>query len=67
MGDVLASKGERDRSHIAMDDEADVRRWLRHLGVTKPELQRAVDKVGNSVTAVRKQLRLETESSRERS
>jgi hypothetical protein len=63
MGDVLASKGERDRSHIAMDNEADVRRWLKHLGVTKPELQRAVDKVGNSVAAVRKQLRLETQLS----
>jgi Protein of unknown function (DUF3606) len=67
MGDVLASKGERDRSHIAMDDEADVRRWLKHLGVTKPVLQRAVDKVGNSVAAVRKQLRLETESFQSRS
>jgi hypothetical protein len=67
MGDVLASKGERDRSHIAMDDEADVRRWLKHLGVTKPELRHAVDKVGNSVAAVRKQLGLETESSQQRS
>jgi hypothetical protein len=63
MGDVLASKGERDRSHIAMDDEAEVRRWLRHLGVTKSELQGAVDKVGNSVAAVRKQLGVKTESS----
>jgi hypothetical protein len=58
MGDVLASKGERDRCHIAMDNEAEVRRWLKHLGVTKSELQRAVDKVGNSVVAVRKQLGL---------
>jgi len=56
MGDVLASKGERDRSHIAMHDKAEVRRWLRHFGVTKSELQRAVEKVGNSVVAVRKQI-----------
>jgi hypothetical protein len=61
MGDVLASKGERDRSHIAMQDEADVRRWLKHLGVTRSELQRAVDKVGNSVVAVRKQMGLQAE------
>ena len=45
MGDVLASKGERDRSHIAMHDKAEVRRWLRHFGVTKSELQRAAEKV----------------------
>jgi hypothetical protein len=50
-----------------MDNEADVRRWLRHLGVTKPELQRAVDKVGNSVAAVRKQLGREIEPSQSRS
>jgi Protein of unknown function (DUF3606) len=55
MGDVLASKGERDRSDIAMQDKAGVRRWLRHFGVTKNELKSAVEKVGNSVVAVRKQ------------
>jgi hypothetical protein len=49
MGDVLASKGERDRSHIATQDKAEIRRWLRHFG-GKNELQRAVDKVGNSLS-----------------
>jgi Protein of unknown function (DUF3606) len=58
MGDVLANKGERDRSHIAMHDRAEVRRWLKYLGVTESELQCAVDKVGNSVAAVRKQMGL---------
>jgi Protein of unknown function (DUF3606) len=52
MGDVLASKGERDR----MQDKAAVRRSLRHFGVTKNQLQRAVGKIGNSVVAVRKQM-----------
>jgi hypothetical protein len=47
MGDVLASKGKRDSSHIAMQDKAEICRWLRHFGVTKNELQRAVEKVGN--------------------
>jgi Protein of unknown function (DUF3606) len=61
MGDVLASKGERDRSHIATQDEAKVRRWLKHFGVTRSELQGAIDKVGNSVVAVRKQLGLDGE------
>ena len=66
MGDVLASKGERDRSHIAMQVTAEVLYWLKHFGVTKDELQCAVDKVGNSVAAVRKQLGLngEAESAR---
>ena len=66
MGDVLASKGERDRSHIAMQVETEVRYWLKHFGVTKDELQCAVEKVGNSVVAVRKQLGLngEAESAR---
>jgi hypothetical protein len=58
MGDVLASKGEHDRSHIAMQDRAEVRHWLKHFGVTEVELKCAVDKVGNSVVAVRKQLGL---------
>jgi hypothetical protein len=36
MGDVLASKGDRDSSsHIAVQDKAEVRRWLRYFGVTK--------------------------------
>ena len=66
MGDVLASKGERDRSHIAMQVPDEVRYWVKHFGVTRNELQCAVDKVGNSVAAVRKQLGLngEAESAR---
>lgn len=68
MGDVPASKGERDRSHIATQDKAEVRRWLRHFGVPKNELKLAVDKVGNSVVAVRKQMGLDckTQPLRER-
>jgi hypothetical protein len=30
--------------------------WTHQLGVTREELQRAVDKVGNSAAAVRKEL-----------
>ena len=59
MSDILACKGERDRSHIAMHDKAEVRHWTRHLGVSASDLQSAVDKVGNSVAAVRKQMGLE--------
>jgi len=44
------------RNHIAMGEELEVKYWTKHLGVTREELQRAVDKVGNSAAAVRKEL-----------
>jgi Protein of unknown function (DUF3606) len=50
------AKDFRSRSHIEMDDEAAVRSWIKRLKITKDELQCAVDKVGNSVVAVRKQI-----------
>ena len=34
------------RNLIAMDDEFEVKYWTKHLGVSRDELQRAVDKVG---------------------
>jgi hypothetical protein len=34
----------------------EVKYWTKALGVTSEELQKAVEKVGNSVAAVRKQL-----------
>ena len=49
-------KDSRSRRKIAMNDPATVRRWMKHLKVTKVELQCAVGKVGNSVAAVRKQI-----------
>jgi hypothetical protein len=55
---VQAAKDRRFRNQIAMDDAAAVRRWIKHLGVTQYELQSAVDKAGNSVVAVRKQIGL---------
>jgi hypothetical protein len=58
MSDDLLDKGQRDRSRIAMDQSHEVQYWTRHLGVTKDELQRAVDKVGNSAAAGRKELGL---------
>jgi hypothetical protein len=52
------TKSGRSRSHIDINDPAAVRRWSRHLRLTKIELLSAVDKVGNSVVAVRKQVNL---------
>jgi Protein of unknown function (DUF3606) len=58
MGDGLLDKGQRDRGHIAMGQSHEVQYWTKHLGISKDELRRAVDKVGNSAAAVRKELRL---------
>jgi hypothetical protein len=58
MGDDLLDKGQRDRSHIAMGQSHEVQYWTKHLGVTKEQLRRAIDKVGNSAAAVRKEMGL---------
>ena len=39
-----------------MSEEYEVQYWTKHFGISREELQRAVDKVGNSAGAVRKQL-----------
>ena len=55
MADNLTKTAKPDRSKIAMGKEHEVK-YSKHLGVSKEELQRAVDKVGHSVVAVKKQL-----------
>ena len=56
MADNLVNRGQPDRSLINMGEEHEVKYWTKHLGVSRDELQLAIDKVGNSATAVRKQL-----------
>ena len=56
MADRLAVKGQQDRCHIVMNTDDEVRYWTRHLGVTREALQKAIEKVGNSAAAVRKEL-----------
>jgi hypothetical protein len=51
----LKNKGH-DRSKINMHDPLEVQYWTKHLKVSKEELQKAVDKVGNGAAAVRKEL-----------
>ena len=53
---ALTNKAPPRRNHIAMDENSEVKYWTKHLGVTRDELQRAVDKVGNSAATVRKEL-----------
>jgi Protein of unknown function (DUF3606) len=46
----------RDRSKIVVDGENQLRQWTKHFGVTEQELARAIERVGNSAAAVRKEL-----------
>jgi len=46
-----------DRGKIAVTSKNEIRYWLKHFGVTREELERAVERVGNSAASVRKELR----------
>jgi hypothetical protein len=48
-----------DRGKIDMNDDDIVRYWCKHLGITRSQLQHVIDKVGNSVQAVEKELKFE--------
>ena len=54
--DNLTKKDTPDRSKINMHQPHEVRCWTKHLDVSKEELQKAIDKVGNSAATVRKEL-----------
>ena len=54
--DNLTKRDQPDRSKINMSGDFEVKYWLKALGVSKDELKRAVEKVGNSAAAVRKEL-----------
>ncbi len=44
------------RSKINMHESHEVKYWNRELGVNRDQLQKLVDKVGNSAASVRKEL-----------
>jgi hypothetical protein len=54
--DNLTKRGQPDRSKINMHEAFEVKYWTHAIGISKEELQKAVDKVGNSAAAVRKEL-----------
>ena len=54
--EMETKKDSPDRSKINMNDPFEVKHWIKHLNVSKDDLQRAVDKVGNSAAAVKKEL-----------
>jgi hypothetical protein len=55
---MILKKLNRDRSKIVLEHEDQIKHWSRHLGVTRDELTRVVEKVGNSAAAVRSLLQL---------
>jgi len=57
MSDDLKNRGAQDRARIAMNEPHEVLYWTKTLGVTKEELQRAVDQAGHSAEAVREFLK----------
>jgi hypothetical protein len=52
----MISKTTPDRSKIIIKHEDHIKYWTRHFGVTKDELTRAIERVGDSAAAVRKEL-----------
>jgi len=56
VADHRTNRRRPDRSKINMHEDYDVKYWTRHFAVTQDQLRRAIDRVGNSVAAVRKQL-----------
>ena len=46
-----------DRSKISMENETEVKYWIKHLGISREQLQTIVQKVGNSAASVRKELK----------
>ena len=58
MADKLTQRHQPDRSKINMHEDYEVKYWTHALGVSKEDLRKAVDKVGNSAAAVRKELGL---------
>jgi hypothetical protein len=54
--DDSRNRGVADRSKINMHEPHEVQYWTKHLNVSKEQLQKAVDKVGNGAAAVRKEL-----------
>lgn len=58
MSDNLTNRVQPDRSKINMHEPYEVKYWTHALGVSADDLRKAVEKVGNSAAAVRKELGL---------
>jgi hypothetical protein len=50
------NKQSRDRNRIALGEDYEVRYWTEKLGVSREELEQAVNQVGNGAEQVREHL-----------
>lgn len=57
MADNKTLRGPQDSSRIAMGEDYEVEYWTDKFGVSRNELQKAVDAVGNSADAVEAHLK----------
>jgi len=57
MSDDLSRKGMQDRTRINTSEDYELRYWSEKFGVSQDRLKAAVQKVGNSVSAVEKELK----------
>ena len=57
MADNTTNRGSPDRDRINMNQDHEVRYWSQKFGVSADQLGAAVKKVGNSVSAVEKELK----------
>ncbi|WP_306097839.1 DUF3606 domain-containing protein [Sphingomonas sp. DG1-23] len=57
MSDDKSLRAPQDASRIAMGEDYEVRYWTNKFGVTREQLQSAVDAVGNSAGAVEQHLK----------
>jgi hypothetical protein len=53
MSDNKSNRGSPDRDRIDIHDEDEVRNWTKSLGISKEELQRAVEAAGDRAEQVR--------------
>ena len=56
MSDDLSKKGTQYRTRINTGEDYELRYWSEKFGVSQDRLKAAVQKVGNSVSAVEKEL-----------
>ena len=57
MADNMTLRGPQDSSRIAMGEDYEVEHWTGKFGVSRDELQKAVDAVGNGADAVEAHLK----------
>ena len=57
MADSKTLRGPQDSSRIAMGEDYEVAYWTQKYGVTREQLRKAVDAVGNSASAIEQHLK----------